>query len=75
MRWLIGILGLILGIAAGAALLLFNPLTVRGPLAPLNANLVPDKSYRMDDYRGMSPDLISLFRGGARSGFRTNLEL
>ncbi len=68
MRWLIGILGLTLGIVAGAALLLFNPLTVRGPLAPIDANLVPDKSYRMDDYRGMSPDLVSLLRGSARSG-------
>ena len=68
MRWLIGILGLLLGIVAGAALLLFNPLMVRGPLAPLKANLVPDKSYRMDDYRGMNPDLNSLLRGGARSG-------
>ena len=68
MRWLIGILGLILGIVAGAALLLFNPLMVRGPLAPLKADLVPDKSYRMDDYRGMSPDLVSLLRGGTRSG-------
>lgn len=68
MRWLIGILGLILGIVAGAALLLFNPLMVRGALAPLKADLVPDKSYRMDDYRGMSPDLVSLLRGGTRSG-------
>jgi len=68
MRWLIGILGLVLGIVAGAALLLFNPLMVRGPLASLKANLVPDKSYRMDDYRGMSPDLNSLLRGGAGSG-------
>jgi hypothetical protein len=68
MRWLIGILGLVLGIVAGVALLLFNPLMVRGPLASLKANLVPDKSYRMDDYRGMSPDLNSLLRGGAGSG-------
>jgi hypothetical protein len=66
MRWLIAVSGLVLGILAGAALLLFNPLTVRGPLAAVQANLVPEKSYRMDDYRGMSPDLNSLFRGGAR---------
>lgn len=68
MRWLIGILGLVLGVIAGTALLLFNPLTVRGPLAPVQANLVPAKSYRIDEYRGMSPGLGSLLRGGARSG-------
>lgn len=67
MRWLIAVSGLVLGILAGVTVLLFNPLTARGPLAPVQANLVPEKSYRMDDYRGMSPDLNSLFRGGAQS--------
>lgn len=67
MRWLIAVSGLVLGILAGATLLLFNPLTARGPLAPVQANLVPEKSYRMDDYRGMSPDLNSLFRGGTQT--------
>lgn len=68
MRWLTGIFGLALGILAGVALLMFNPLATRGQLPAMQANLVPDKSYRMDDYRGMSPDITSLFRGGARSG-------
>lgn len=68
MRWVIGILGLVLGAIAGAALLLFNPLTVSGALPSVQANLVPDKSYRMDDYRGMPPGMASLLRGGTRSG-------
>ena len=64
MRWLIGFLGLALGLLAGTAMVLFNPLTARGQPGSMQANLVPDKSYRMDDYRGMSPDLRSLLRGG-----------
>lgn len=67
MRWLTGILGLVLGMLAGTAIVLFNPLTSRGQLGPVQANLVPDKSYRMDDYRGMSPDLRSLLRGTDRT--------
>lgn len=68
MRWLIGFLGLALGLLAGTAMVLFNPLTARGQLGSTQANLVPDKSYRMDDYRGMSPDLRSLIRGADRAG-------
>jgi hypothetical protein len=70
MRWLIGLLGLALGMLAGMAMVLFNPLTTRGQLGSVSGNLVPDKAYRMDDYRGMSPDLGSLFRGADRSGER-----
>jgi hypothetical protein len=70
MRWLVGFLGLALGMVAGAAMVLFNPLTTRGQPGPLSANLVSDKSYRMDDYRGMSPDLQSLIRGADRAGER-----
>jgi hypothetical protein len=70
MRWLIGFLGLALGLLAGTAVVLFNPLTARGQPRSMQANLVPDKSYRMDDYRGMSPDLRSLLRGADRAGER-----
>ena len=62
--------GLALGMLAGMAMVLFNPLTTRGQLGSVSGNLVPDKAYRMDDYRGMSPDLGSLFRGADRSGER-----
>ena len=70
LRWLIALFGLALGMLAGTAMVLFNPLTTRGQLGPVAGNLVPDKAYRMDDYRGMSPDLRSLFRGAARTGDR-----
>jgi hypothetical protein len=66
-RWPIALAGLLPGMLAGTAFVLFNPLTTGDRPAPLQANLVPDKSYRMDDYRGMSPDLASLFRGADRA--------
>jgi hypothetical protein len=68
MRWLTGFFGLALGMLAGTAIVLFNPLTTHEQPGSVHGNLVPDKSYRMDDYRGMSPDLRSLFRGADRSG-------
>ncbi|MEZ5563079.1 MAG: hypothetical protein R3F27_09025 [Gammaproteobacteria bacterium] len=68
MRWLIGILGLVLGLLAGTAIVLFNPLAAGSQQGPVQANLVPDKAYRMDDYRGMDPGLGSLLRGAGRSG-------
>lgn len=66
-RWPIALAGLLLGLLAGTAIVLFNPLTTGSQLAPLQPNLVPGKSYRMDDYRGMAPDLASLFRGTDRA--------
>jgi hypothetical protein len=66
-RWPIALAGLLLGLLAGTAIVLFNPLTTGGQPAPLQGNLVPGKSYRMDDYRGMGADLASLFRGADRA--------
>jgi len=67
MRWPIAVAGLLLGMLAGTAIVLFSPLTTGGQQAPVQGNLVPGKSYRMDDYRGMRPDLADLFRGADRA--------
>ena len=45
-RALVGMLGLVLGILAGAALLLANPLAWLRGLPPLPADLAPAKAYR-----------------------------
>lgn len=65
MRALVAVLGLVLGILAGAALLLLNPLAWFRGLPPLPADLAPAKAYRWEDYRGMTggvADLLGLGR-------------
>lgn len=64
-RALVGILGLVLGILVGAALLLANPLAWLRGLPPLPADLAPAKAYRWDEYRGRAGgvgDLLGIAR-------------
>jgi len=60
MRGLVGVLGFLLGVIAGVALLLGNPLAYFRGLPPLPPDLAPAKSYRWDDYRGMRGGVADL---------------
>ena len=66
MRLLAGLLGLLLGIVAGACLVLANPLAwLQGGLPPLSAEIAPVKAYRWEDFRGIeagAPGLLGLDR-------------
>jgi hypothetical protein len=59
-RALVVVLGLILGILAGAGLLLVNPLALLSGLPPLPADLAPAKTYRWDNYRGIEGGVADL---------------
>jgi len=64
-RALVGVLGLLLGILAGTALLLLNPVASFRGLPPLPAELAPATAYRWDEYRGIGGgvgDLLGLAR-------------
>lgn len=64
-RALIALLGLALGILAGTALMLANPLAWLSGLPPLPADLAPAKAYRWDNYRGIEggvADLLGMAR-------------
>lgn len=60
MRALVAVLGLALGILAGAVLVLLNPLALLRGLPPLPADLAPAKAYRWDDYRGIEAGVADL---------------
>lgn len=60
MRVLVAILGLALGILAGAALLLLNPLSWFGGLPPLPTDLAPARAYRWENFRGMESTVAEL---------------
>lgn len=65
MRALVVVLGLVLGILAGASLVLVNPLAWLSGLPPLPADLAPAKTYRWENYRGIQggvADLLGLGR-------------
>ncbi|MEO7386248.1 MAG: hypothetical protein ABIX37_04865 [Gammaproteobacteria bacterium] len=65
MRAVVAILGLVLGVLAGIALLLLNPLTWLRGLPPLPSDLAPTKAYRWDAYRGIDGgvrDLLGMTR-------------
>jgi hypothetical protein len=66
-RALIALLGLVLGVLAGAALVLGNPLAWFRGLPPLPADLAPYKTYRWDDYRGVEVGLADLLGVGERN--------
>ncbi len=66
MRALVGLLGLVLGIAVGAGLVLANPLAWFDGLPPLSAELAPSKAYRWDDYRGVGLGVADLLGVGRR---------
>lgn len=60
MRLAIIVLGFVLGILAGAGLLLLNPLAFMGGLSPLPADIAPAKAYRWDAYRGIGTGVADL---------------
>jgi len=66
-RALIAVLGLVLGVLAGAALVLGNPLAWFRGLPPLPPDLAPYKTYRWDDYRGIEGGLADLLGVGERN--------
>jgi hypothetical protein len=59
-RAFIVVLGLVLGVLAGATLVLVNPLAWLRGLPPLPADLAPAKTYRWDDYRGIEGGVADL---------------
>ncbi|MEQ1803264.1 MAG: hypothetical protein ABL989_15145 [Gammaproteobacteria bacterium] len=65
MRALVVVLGLVLGVLAGAGLILVNPLAWLSGLPPLPADLAPAKAYSWNDYRGIEGgvgDLLGVAR-------------
>ena len=64
MRALVVVLGLVLGILAGASLILVNPLAWFSGLPPLSADLAPAKTYRWDNYRGIQGGVADLLGVG-----------
>ena len=66
MRALAGVLGLVLGIVVGAALVLANPLAWLNRLPPLPPGAAPAKAYRLDDYRGIGVSVANLLGLGRR---------
>ncbi len=66
-RALIVVLGLVLGVLAGACLVLGNPLAWFRGLPPLPADLSPFKAYRWDEYRGIEGGVADLLGVGRRN--------
>jgi hypothetical protein len=63
MRVLLAILGFLVGLVAGVALLLANPLAALQTASPLDAQKAPAAVYRWESFRGMAgeiPDLLGL---------------
>lgn len=60
MRAAVAILGVLLGLLAGAILIVINPLAWLRGLPPLPADLAPDKVYRWDEYRGIETGMADL---------------
>lgn len=65
-RIAVGLLGLCLGLLAGAVLLLANPLAWLRGLPPLPADLAPARAYRWDEYRGIEGNVADLLGIGRR---------
>lgn len=61
MRALVVVLGLVLGMLAGAGVVLLNPLAWFRGLPPLPADLAPARAYRWDEYRGIEGGVAALF--------------
>lgn len=66
-RALIVVLGLVLGLLAGACLLVANPLSWFQGLPPLPPDLSPFKTYRWDEYRGIEGGVADLLGVGRRN--------
>ena len=62
MRALVVVLGLLLGLLAGASAVLLNPLAWLRGLPPLSGELAPLKAYRGEAYRGIDLRAGSLLR-------------
>jgi hypothetical protein len=67
MRAAAGVVGLLLGVLAGAILVLLNPLAWLRGLPPLPADLAPAKVYRWDEYRGIETGMADLLSLGRRT--------
>ncbi|MEZ5565759.1 MAG: hypothetical protein R3F24_09680 [Gammaproteobacteria bacterium] len=74
MRLFSALLGLILGVLAGTALLLANPLTWFSGLAPLPDDIASPRAYSWEDFRGMDGGVADLLGLDLAAGSGPNKE-